>query len=289
MIPFIKKNNLHILNKKTPTIKNYFTTIRAIQKMRLVKQYIQQSKIERNVNSFIENKVKEKHATTIVFPEKKSLLIMACHPDSLLKFETIIKNFSYFQRFSQNIDIVVISSLDTIYINNVKNAIGDKCFRHFEIANSPSYDFGKWIHSLENLDYSTYNNIIFTNDSYVIHNNIDFFLYNCAKTEVELYGYNDSTQNGYHYQSYLFSVKVDAINKLLQMYYSEINNIFSQEDVIRRFELRMLLFFSSKDCYLKIGELFVNRNKNIFFTSDYLYHKLRFSGLLPFTKIKRII
>jgi hypothetical protein len=295
MFSFAKKNNLHSLNKKAIPIQTYFTNAQAIQKMikrkkmKLVKHYIQ-SKIETNIGFFIENKVKEKNETIIVFPEKKSLLIMACHPDSLIKLETIIKNFLYFERLSQHIDIVVISSLDTIYAINVKNEIGDKCFQYFEVKNSAEkIDFGKYMHVIKSMSYTDYHSIIFTNDSYAMSNDIDFFMYKAITSDAEFYGYNDSTQRNYHYQSYLFCVKVHAMEKFINMYNINDPILRCHEDVVTNIELKMIQYFNTCDCYLKIGELFVNRNKNIFFTSDYLYYKLKDSGLLPFTKIKRII
>lgn len=256
----------------------------------IMKEYIL-TKIDNNIKLFIDNKIHEKNQTVINFPIKKTLMLIACHCDSEIKLKSIINNFLYFERLSENIDFIIINTVNTQFGKNITDALSSKCLNYFEIENTASYDFGKWIYALKNIDYTNYNNIIFTNDSYIIHNNIDFFLYKAATTNVELYGYNDSTQNGYHYQSYLFSLKCseNVINKFFNMYQGEINHILSQQDVIERLELRMIHFFSTSDCYLKLGEFAIHRGLNIFFTSDYLYVKLKNAELLPFTKIKRII
>ena len=65
--------------------------------------------------------------------------------------------------------------------------------------------------------------------------------------------------------------------------------IKNQNDVIDHYELKMTTWFKTKNCFLNIGELSINKGLNIFFTNDILYGKLKQMTLLPFTKIKRII
>jgi hypothetical protein len=105
---------------------------------------------------------------------------------------------------------------------------------------------------------------------------------------VELYGYNSSTQQCFHYQSYLFSLRSDVIQKFIDIFNSKKENIKNQEDVINIFELNLTKYFNNNDCFLKIGNEFYNKCKNIFFNNDIFYNKLKYYKLLPFTKIKRI-
>lgn len=218
---------------------------------------------------------------------KKILVIFACHTSSEIKLKAILNNLRYLKK-SQNTDFVIVNTIHLEYSETLKNALSNKCL-YYEIENTKTFDFGKWIYALENVDYNAYNNIIFTNDSYIIHNHIDNFLYNAAITNAELYGYNDSTQNGYHYQSYLFSIKSYSVQKFINMYRQEFYNIHSQQDVIDRYELKMIHYFDAIDCYLKIGNAYGHMGLNIFFGNDVFYQKLRFYGLLPFTKIKRLL
>jgi hypothetical protein len=167
--------------------------------------------------------------------------------------------------------------------------IQDKC-TYYEIENSNTCDHGKWVYALENTDYSSYNNIIFTNDSYIIHWHIDPFLFNAAKTDAEIYGYTDSSERGsYHYQSYLFSIKSSSISKFITMYYGAVDKIHTFDDLINNCEIKMLNFFDSHDCYLKITKIPGHNGSNIFFNNDELYKILKNRGLLPFTKVKQII
>ena len=218
---------------------------------------------------------------------KKILVIFACHTSSEIKLKAILNNLRYLKK-SKNTDFVIVNTIHLEYSETLKNTLLNKCL-YYEIENTNTFDFGKWIYALENVDYNDYNHIIFTNDSYIIHNHIDNFLYNAAITSTELYGYNDSTQNAYHYQSYLFSIKSFAVQKFINMYRQELCNIHSQQDVIDRYELKMPSFFNGTDCYLKIGKVTGNMGRNIFFENDRFYKKLQISGLLPFTKIKRLL
>ena len=50
----------------------------------------------------------------------------------------------------------------------------------------------------------------------------------------------------------------------------------------------MTNYFSTKNCFLNIGNIPLHRGLNIFFTDDTLYEILKKTNLLPFIKIKRI-
>ena len=108
-------------------------------------------------------------------------------------------------------------------------------------------------------------------------------------TNVELYGYNDSTQVTPHYQSYLFGVKNDAIHKFITHYESHKNLLTDYLSVVSNIELKIMNIFKTKDCFLKIGNFYYNKKKNIFINNDKLYIQLIKSGLLPFFKLKRLI
>ena len=109
------------------------------------------------------------------------------------------------------------------------------------------------------------------------------------KYNVELYGYNDSSQTRYHYQSYLFSLRKDVIQLFINKVIDPNISINNQDDVIHKLEVNMTDWFSTKKSFLEIGNFKLQKNHNIFFTNDKIYIPLKNSGLLPFTKIKRIL
>jgi len=258
----IMKDNL---NKKKELIKNL-----------LINNFIKKKLIQKNKNNYNPNN-----------NNKKYLIIIACHVISHVKFNTILNNIKYFD--FECMDKILINSLDTNYKEKILSICEKyKNTNYYEIENSKYYDFGKWIYVLQNLvDINNYDYVIFTNDSFTIHNSINHFFNLTYKYNVELFGYNDSTQNNYHYQSYIFSIKKEAID----IFINKINNpsliIRNQNDVIENFELLMTNWFKTTKCFLQIGNFNFNKNHNIFFTNDFFYLPLKTSNLLPFTKIKR--
>ena len=218
---------------------------------------------------------------------KKYIMIMACHCDSELKLNTISNNIKYFS--FENVDKIIINSQGLSLSSKVEEICQKNNTKYYEIPNTSYYDYGKWIYAIKELfNYEDYDYIVLTNDSYIINNPINHFLNLVAKYNTDLFGYNDSTQNRYHYQSYLFSLKKNAIPLFINTVSNPNININSQNDVISNFELQMTEWFENKKSFLNIGNIFLHRGLNIFYTNDKLYIPLIKSGLLPFAKIKRI-
>jgi len=220
-------------------------------------------------------------------PNTKTLTIMACHTDSILKLKTILNNIRYF-RFINN-DIIIINSSHTAYSKQLEMACNARRLKYIEIPNSPHLDVGKWVHDIKTSNIQPYNFVVFTNDSYFIKNSIWHFYNKMVARNVELYGYNDSTQIEYHYQSYLFGVKREAVHTLITHYESRKNLLTDYLSVVSNIELKLTTIFKTKDCFLKIGNLYYHTDKNIFFNNDELYIQLMKTRLLPFIKLKRII
>lgn len=218
-------------------------------------------------------------------PNTKMLTIMACHTDSIIKLKTILNNIRYF-RFINN-DIIIINSSHTTYSKQLETACGARGLKYIEIPNNSHLDAGKWMYVLKTTSITHYNYVVFTNDSYFINNPICHFYNKMVSRNVELYGYNDSTQITHHYQSYLFGVKSEAVHKFITHYESHKKLLTDYLSVVSNIELKLINIFKTTDCFLKIGNLYYHKGKNIFHNNDKLYIQLMKSGLLPFFKIKR--
>lgn len=233
-------------------------------------------------------KIKNNHSNHPM-KSKKYAVIMACHCDSTRKLEVIKNNLQYFDYL--NVDTTIVNTSELYLGNNLSQLCLEYLnTKYYEIPNSSYYDFGKWIYALQNIiNADKYDYIVLTNDSFIIHSSIYHFFNLSAIHNVQLYGYNDSTQTRYHYQSYLFSLRKDAVKIFIKNVMDNNLNIIGQQDVIMNFEVKMTDWFVSKKCFLEIGNFKLNQFKNIFFTNDRLYIHLKSSKLLPFTKIKRIL
>ena len=115
------------------------------------------------------------------------------------------------------------------------------------------------------------------------------FFNKMLERDVELYGYNDSTQGCYHYQSYLFGLKESAVYKLQNLYSNKKHLLTNYLAVVSNIELKLVDTFKSTDCFLKIGYIISHRGKNIFFNNDSFYKKLFESRVLPLIKLKRLL
>jgi hypothetical protein len=220
------------------------------------------------------------------YPNMKILTIIACHANTSLKLKTILNNIRYF-RFINN-DIIIVNSINTPYSKELEKACKDRGLKYIEIPNNSHLDIGKWMHVLKMTHILSYNFVVFTNDSYFINNPICHFYNKMAMKNVELYGYNDSTQISHHYQSYLFGIKREAIHKFIDHYESHKKLLTDYLSVVSNVELKLMNIFRTKDCFLKIGYLYHHKGKNIFFNNDKLYIQLMKHGLLPFFKLKRV-
>lgn len=220
----------------------------------------------------------------------KCLLLVAAHIDSPLKLQVVKNNLYFFQ--CACMDIVVGNTANLQHNSSISCFCSENNIKYFEIPNDKYIDFGKYIYLLGKVKYSCYHTIFFTNDSYIIHNPIRGFLNLAIKSPCDLYGYNDSSENIYHYQSYLFSVKRKGIAKFISLFLEhsdEIKNIKDHADVIKFYELNLINAFESRDCFLKIANLPEQKGKNIFFKNDDLYMNLALRKILPFTKLKRAL
>lgn len=262
-----------------------------LQKKKLLQKKINNLLLQKKINNFINKKLIQKNNNNYNpnLNNIKYLLIMACHCETNVKFNTILNNMTFLDYSC--IDKILINSTNTNYAtqfleicNNYKNT------KYYEIENTTYLDFGKWLYVLETLiNINDYDYIILKNDSFIIHDNINHFFNLIYKNNTELYGYNDSTQDNYHYQSYLFSIKKKSVNKFIEKIKNPNVNIKTQRDVIENFELSMTKWFNTCNVFLKIGNINIHKTLNIFFNNDKLYIPLKKSGILPFTKLKRIM
>lgn len=219
----------------------------------------------------------------------KILTIVACNTDSSLKLNTVVNNLRYLNYL--NNDIIIINSSGIQFGNELKKKISKFSVvkQILEIPNDCYLDFGKWVHVLNSYDYTNYDYVVFTNDSIIIKSRINCFFNKMVDKNVELFGYNDSTQGRYHYQSYLFGIRKNAIPKFIGLFEERKYLICDSETLVQNTEVLMTDYFSTTDCFLHIGYIPMHKGMNIFFTNDVLYSILLKTRLLPFIKIKRIL
>jgi hypothetical protein len=251
------------------------------------------------LNLFVKNyyKIISENSIPDNVNDKKILTIVACHTNNLIKYNAVINNIPYL--LFPNNDIVIINSSNEEYSDKLKNYVAsnfnvNQIVRYVEIPNDKFFDFGKHIHILDiiqsdNSYNKDYDFVVLFNDSVIIKKSISYFYNFIIKMDKELYAYNDSSEIKYHYQSYLYAVKYNAIHKLIEHFKNHKDMINHQNDVISKLELKLNDIYSdSNDCFLKIANLPCNLNKNIYFHNNFLYNLLFSVGILPFIKIRKL-
>jgi hypothetical protein len=217
---------------------------------------------------------------------KKFLVVMACHVSTKIKLETIRKNLRYYA--FNCIDIALVVSSNQTFNNEVADICSKyRNVKYYETENKNTLDFGKWHWLLSQVDYNIYDYVVLTNDSFIIHSSINHYLNLISKYDVDLYGYNDSSEKCYHYQSYLFALKNTAIPSFLENI-GNLPEIKTHLDLVTNAELMLTKWVPNNKCFLNIANIPSNNERNIFFHNDDLYTILKNNNLLPFSKLKRL-
>lgn len=221
----------------------------------------------------------------------KILAIFSNHTYDIIKYNVTINNISYI--LPHVTDAIIIDSINEEYAIKLKNDLihEEKIKNFFFVKNNTIYlDFGKWMHVLEQTDYlDNYDYILFINDSIIITDELSkYFDYlNSSNKIINIYGYNDSSQLQYHYQSYLFMFKREIIPKFIDFYEKKKPYIHDIDTLIKNMELNFYNIDEAHDVFIKIGNE-ENIKKNIFWENDKLYEYLLTNNILSLIKLKRI-
>ena len=204
----------------------------------------------------------------------KTLCIVACHTSSALKIKSLLQNRKYFEDISN--DIVYINSTEFKAANVMENMV--------YTDNDYTVCYGKYLHVLLNMDISQYDNVILTNDSYLITKSLSGFkaLFNAT---IEMTALCCSNQSGKHYPDWLRRYNKTGIQKIIQFYKTNLSNNKSFLSLIQNIELKSHLIHNHSINVLY--DAIPGYTGNIHFDNtqlkDYLYNKN-----YPIIKIKKL-
>ena len=224
------------------------------------------------------------------FKKYKILGIFANHTSNILKYNVSLNNLSFIR---ENLDeIIIIDSKDEEFAIKLKNdlAIDNKIIHHVLVENSLIYfDFGKWIDALKLINTKLYDYIFFTNDSIVITNNLKPYFDNLNENirGVNIYGYNDSNELKYHYQSFLFMINTKIIDKFIYLFESKKHLITNLQTLIDNIELNLVDIDKNRKCFFPIVEKY-NISSNLCYKNEELYKHLLLQKNYGIFKLKRI-
>ena len=219
----------------------------------------------------------------------KILGIFANHTNNKIKYNISLNNYS---KLKNNLDaIIIVDTLGEKYAEKLQlDLLKDEKLKNYYLINNDNFfDFGKWIYALKNINYSMYDYILFINDSIIILDQLEKFFIKLKEFEynINFYGYNDSNQINYHYQTYLFFINVSIVNKFINFFENKKQYIFNLDTLIENIELKICEIDDAHDCYIKLAND-LNNFKNIFWENEDLYQLLVSKNIFTIMKLKKI-
>ena len=188
-------------------------------------------------------------------------------------------NIINFNNLKNNFDAFIITDVNNRYSKELKNNITNNnlnIISYTLINNDNNSNNILYILNNKNINiFNKYKYITFINDNYIYCNNLlEYFKYiHCHN--LDFYSFSDSTEDEYHYNLYLFSIKYNNIN-IFKTYLESNNDI--------KFILKL---FDKKMSYLKLGYLDTNYQLNIF-NNEYLFKFLFEKDILPILSLDKL-
>jgi glycosyltransferase involved in cell wall biosynthesis len=200
----------------------------------------------------------------------KTLTILACHTDSLIKINALLNNIQYFIEISHDIVIINSKEFESLDIEmkikneyesykerqNSNDKIVNIYFKYYD--NDLNLCHGKWLNYLKTIDINNnyYNNYILTNDSFIVTKSLKKFS-DLKVFNTDMYGIVASNEIKYHYPDFLRGYNKIGIKKIMNYYE---NNKF----LIRNYDDSVIIN--------EINSTYIFESKNVLYESDFNYY-----------------
>lgn len=215
--------------------------------------------------------------------KKSTLCIMACHSTTAIKIKLIVNNLHYLSKIADA--FILIDSMEC-KSNDLQKAVR-------KAHPSLSIDFqyivndtiflchAKYLHYLQNFSYSEYEQLIITNDSFVICRSLERFG-NLMNQNYDLVGLL-SNQIKYHFPDFLRSYKTRVISKLIKFFNTNRHRVYNYDTLIIAYEIESTNVFDNRKALYEAEARGVNIHYDNFTIEKYLLH-----ADYPVIKLKRI-
>jgi hypothetical protein len=179
-------------------------------------------------------------------PECKILCILAVHLDSHLKIDTLINNIPYLNEISAKVVVVASELPDLEYRTSELREVLDTVEYHVKPNDPVRVCYDKYQYYLENNDYSRYDRIILTNDSYYIFRPLTAFRRYCL-LDKDCITFSASNEYSYHLTDYLRCYSQTGVLSMLnQLTSRQVHNI---HEAVQAFEVDSTTLFQRVAVY----------------------------------------
>jgi hypothetical protein len=178
---------------------------------------------------------------------KSTLCIMACHSTTPIKIKLIVNNLHYFSKIANA--FVLIDSTEC-QSNNLQNAVKEAHpslridFKYID-NDKVFLCHAKYLYYLQNFSYSEYEQIIITNDSFVICRSLDNFE-NLMNKNYDMVGLLASNQITYHFPDFLRSYKTKSIGQLVEFFNNNRHRVHNVQSLINVYEIESTFVFANR-------------------------------------------
>lgn len=197
-------------------------------------------------------------------------------------------NYSNYKNLKKNFDNIIIVDLNNNFSLNLKKNIEKKNINCEHII-CESKDFIEKIIYIKN-KLINFDIVTFIQDKYIYVSNLNDYFLHINKSNYDFYSFTDSTENFYHLQLYIFSIKNDSIDLFLNHTINYLKNKKNLDEI--SYKLNYLKFitelFINRSVFIKIAYLDIMVNKNILLCDNDFYYELVKNNILPVININLI-
>lgn len=230
----------------------------------------------------------------------KTICIISAHSSDADKIVSTAMNIKYLSEISDK--IVIVNSKEFLKLDPLRNQIEQKYqdvdIEYHYCANLNSLCHGKWCFYIDNFYQHDYDNIILTNDSFLVIKSLQKVLNLHTKANANMTGLVSSREQKWHCQDFFRIYNKESLKEIITFYKRSISHSGLMEDVEildkKRFldsyhacvkaEIESCQQFSGIECYYTLP---LSYKKNINFDNDMLQDYIENKDY-PVVKVKKI-
>ena len=191
-------------------------------------------------------------------------------------------NYNNYKNLKKNFDYIIVIDLNNNYSLNLKKKIEkNKDIKNQHII-CESKDFIEKIITIKE-KIINYEIITFIEDKYIYTSKLNDYFTHVNKSNYDFYCLTDSTENFYHMQLYIFSIKKSIINIFINNCVLFLKNKKNLDATSYRLNYLKYIteLFTNRSVFVKVAYLDNIVNKNILLVDNDFYYELVENNILP--------
>ena len=194
----------------------------------------------------------------------------------------LLINYNNYIQLKYNFDLIIVIDINNKYSLKFKKKLEKEKEKNIEFIIYESTNIlEKIIYLKSNLQNN--NSITFIQDKYIYVDKLKNYFNHTLNTKYDLYSFTDSTEEIYHLQLYLFTIKKKIFDDFINICIKHV------EEYKKSYSLNFLQsigeLFKNKSVFIKVAYLDTIYNKNILLSDNKFYYELFENNVLPIIDI----